>query len=244
MQTLFSDWLKRMVSKSATTPEARIVNLFGILQDWLEAPGMREQLLVAGLDADGHRAIHAFLLALTAEAKLDESEKLAFQLSFILLGAITEEIRSPGNRAMAQAGEAAAKLIAAARPPRAGRPRAMAAASVAVLALTSGALLLPASTPGPLAPAEKNRAVLQARTPALPSSRPDRLAAIYQMHDLIRTGQCSYPQALMLAAEQRAAFLEGVVNIDTLNTATSNLDEISRLYHTVKCSYAPAAMQL
>lgn len=85
---------------------------------------------------------------------------------------------------------------------------------------------------------------LQVRSMAPVTTRPDQLVALYQMNEKLRTGQCSYPQALMLAAEQRATFLEGVVNIDTLNTATTNLDEVSQLYQKVHCSYAPAAMLL
>lgn len=243
MQLLSSDWLKRMVRKSASTPEARIANLFVILQDWLDAPGMREQLLSTSLDADSHRDLNAFLLALVNDAKLGEPEKLAFQLYFILLGALNEETRNPGNSAMTQAGEAAASLIAAARPPRFGKPSMAAVASVAVVAFIAGALLISMPfTSGQPAPVE--RIVFHEHSVAPVSARPDHLVAIYQMNEKLRAGQCSYPQALMLAAEQRAAFMEGVVNIETLNTATTNLDEVRQLYQKVNCSYAPAAMQL
>ena len=242
MQILSSGWLQRMVMKSASSPEARIANLFFILQDWLDAPGMRAQLLSSTMDSDAHRELNAFLLALVTDAKFDAPDKLAFQLYFILLGALNEEDRNPGNNAMTRAGEAAASLIATAKPPRFNkRDRIVAFASVAVTAFITGTLLMPfiSGQPAPVA-----RIALQAPSVMPVSARPDRLATLYQMNEKIRSGQCSYPQALMLAAEQRAAFMEGVVNIDTLNTATTNLDEVIRLYDKVNCSYTPGILLL
>ncbi len=243
MQLLSSDWLKRMVKKSASTPEARIANLFIILQDWLDAPGMREQLQPAYLGANDHQELKAFLLALVTDTKLNEPEKLTFQLYFILLGALNEEIRNPGNNAMVQAGEAASNLIIASKPAIIEKPRTIALASVAVVAILAGTLLTTMPTASEKAP-PLERIAPHTRNVTPVSARPDRLVAIYQMHEKIQAGQCSYPQALMLAPEQRAAFLEGVVNIDKLNTATTNLEEVSKLYQKVNCYYAPAAMLL
>ena len=42
MQLLQSDWLIRMLKKSADTPQLRMLNLFTILDDWIDAPNMRE----------------------------------------------------------------------------------------------------------------------------------------------------------------------------------------------------------
>ena len=38
MNILHSDWLVRMIEKSANTPQARMLNFFDILDDWLNAP--------------------------------------------------------------------------------------------------------------------------------------------------------------------------------------------------------------
>lgn len=241
MHIFTSDWLKRMVIKSAASPEARIFNLFGILQDWMEAPGIREQL--SRLDAADHFELHAFIYTLVTDAKLPDSEKLAFQLQFLLLGALSDELRNPGNKAMEQAGEAAAVMIAAAQPAGLNQAHRLAAVSFGMLALMIGAMvLMPISMPPEPVLHAKQTIPVHAVIPA--SAQPDRLAAIYQLHDKLQTGQCSYPQALMMAADQRALFLDGVVNIDRLNTATTNLDEVSQLYQKVDCSFAPAAMLL
>jgi len=239
MHVITSDWLKRMVMKSATNPEARITSLFAILQDWLEAPGMRELLLADNLD---NKKLHAFVFSLVTEAKLLSPEKTAFQLQYMLLGAINAELRNPGNGAMACAGEAAAIIVESARPPRFAKP-AITMASLVMFVFIVGALLIAMALPQKKAIPVTVR--IAPKTDIITvASRPDRLAAIYQMHERIQVGQCSYPQALMLAPEQRAPFMQGVVNIDSLNTASSNLEEVSRLYQKVECSYAPAAMLL
>ncbi len=246
MQMLSSKWLERMVKKSARTPEAQIVNLFVILQDWLDAPGIREQLLNTGHDVEAHHHLNSFLHSLVAEASFVEPDKLAFQLYFLLLGALNEEIRNPGSNSMAQAGDAAASLIAAAKPRLIAKSRMLfiaSFASVAMIALVTGPMLIPSSfRSGQPQQMKQAASKIQNGTPVV--SRPDTLVALYQMNDKIKAGQCSYPQALMLAADQRALFMEGVVNIDQLDTTSTNLDEVRQLYQKVTCYYAPAAMQL
>lgn len=244
MKMLSSDWLKRMVTKSAPSPEARIVQLFVILQDWVDAPGIREQLLPLSWNAEDHRDLNAFLLSLVTDANLAEPEKLAFQLTFILTGALSEERRNPGEFALQSAGEAAVNLIASAKTTSRSRGRKLAAVSIAMAAVIAGIAFVPVATsPKP--------ALFVPESMAMPASnvlpvklRPDQLAAIYRMNENLRKGQCSYPQALMLAADQRAVFLEGVVNINDLDTVHTDMNQLSNLYQKVDCSYAPAAMLL
>jgi hypothetical protein len=240
MQIFPSDWLNRMILKSSASPEKRILNLFTILQDWLDAPGIREQFLSAPLDH--HQELNELLLSLAIDTKLPEPKKLAFQLYLILLGALNEEIRHPGSNAISRASEASVKLIDAARPPRLFKSSAFAMASTILISMIGGALLLqmPAA-PGNATPVHL---ALHRHNPMRPAARPDQLVAIYQMHNQIQAGQCSYPQALMLDANQRAAFLEGVVHIDTLNTTTTDLDEVRRLYQMVDCYYPPLTLAL
>jgi len=246
MPLLSSDWLKRMVMKSASDPAARIIHLFTILQDWLDAPGMRDQLMADCLDATGRSPLQAFLKTLAAEAGLTDPDKLAFQFHFLLIGAINEELRNPGSQAMTQAGEAAASLIAAAKPSRFSGPRiylAASFASLAIVALVAAPLLKPVVS-GPQRVPLAAHATLQAQVGQNAMARPDALVAIYQMNNKIKSGQCSYPQALMLAADQRSMFMEGVVNIEQLDATSTNLEEVRQLYQKVTCNYAPAAMLL
>lgn len=239
MHAFTSEWLKRKVIKSSAKPAARVLNLFAILQDWMDAPGMREHLNV--VSAASHQELHAFILSLVTDAKLQNPEKLTFQLLFLLMGALNDEQRNPGCNAMERAGKAAAVMVASAQP-RLARLPALASASFGLVAVVITAWsLMPTPQQSAHSPTQLAGAI---QTVAMEAARPDQLAAIYQLHDRLQSGQCSYPQALMLAANQRALFLDGVVNLDKLNTTASNLNEVSQLYKKVDCSYAPTAMLL
>lgn len=242
MQILSSEWLERMVIKSSASPKARITNLFVILQDWLNAPGIRDQLTSAS--PDRHNEVDGLLFSLVSDAKLEEPEKLAFQLYFILLGAINEEIRNPGSNTMEHARAAAASLVAASTPSRIKKPRAFAVAATAMVGVIAGSLLLPISTTSKHVVPVMQQQELQTHNIVPVALSPDRVVALYRMHDKIRTAQCSYPQALMLSADKRAVFLEGVVNIDQMKVTSSDLDQVSQLYQMVDCYYPPAAMLL
>ena len=44
MDILNSDWLVNMLKKSSGTPHGRLLSLFEILEDWLNAPNIAEQI--------------------------------------------------------------------------------------------------------------------------------------------------------------------------------------------------------
>ncbi len=241
MQILLSDWLKRMVRKSSHHPATRITNLFDILQDWLEAPGMRDTMLATRLDPAQHLEFSGYLLSLVRDAGLRDPEKLSCQLNALLLGALQEEMRNPGSLAMTHARQAARQLINDTQKSAWPGPKLLAAVTSSVASLALGGWMLMHSE----AP-QKIAATPTSPRPALHhvTLAPDRLAAIFQRHDRIRSAQCAYPQALMLAADQRAVFMDSVVNVDALNARTTNLEEVSALYDKVECYYPPAAMLL
>jgi hypothetical protein len=70
------------------------------------------------------------------------------------------------------------------------------------------------------------------------------VSALYHLHEQIRTANCSYPQALMLAPEQRAPFIERVVDGNVGNMQPESMVLVSQLYQKVDCYYPPAAMLL
>lgn len=241
MKILASGWLQRMVEKAGATPQARILALFGILQDWVEAPGMLHLLQDEPLTEAGRSELQAYLARLAAEAGVSDAEALSNQLVCLLLGALRQELRAPGCAAIRQAGQAAEALLAGRRrPPRvpSGSVRlaapALAAAFVAALLLPHFAAAPERQTPFPrLSPAAASR-------PA--GLNPDRLAAVYHLHDAIRSAQCGYPQALMLPPEQRAIYLENVVAGSGDNLSPRTLELVSQLYRKVDCYYPPAAL--
>jgi len=239
MNIFSSGWLQRMADKAGKTPADRIHAVFQILQDWVEAPGMRQQLQDSPLDAVGQQVLKSYLYQLVEAAGASHPAVVTAQLHMMLLGALTEEMRQPGSQALEHGRTAALLLLASQVPDRRVNSVSMTlAASVILMAGVTMMLLtqqLPESAPtGPMQ--------LTAISPAPPN--PDKVAAMYHLHDQMRTANCSYPQALMLPPEQRAPFLENVVNGNLGRIRPESMTMINQLYQKVDCYYPPAAMLL
>lgn len=240
MEILSSDWLRRMVEKAAATPRGRISALFGVLQDWTDAPGMRQLLREEWLNDNGQREIKKFLLHLATGAGASHPEALASQLSLVLFGALSEELRNPGSGALLQGGRAADLLLAGHVVMR-GSPQRYARYAAPVMAVMAAlALLMPYA--GSLLPVEDHPAQPVRAIPV--ASSPDQVAAIYRMHDAMRAGDCWYPQALMLPPEQRAVYMDHVIAGNVERLSPEMLMMVNQLYQKVQCYYPPAAMLL
>lgn len=239
MNIFSSGWLQRMVDKAGTTPDARIHALFRILQDWLDMPGMRQQLQDAPLDEAGQRALKAYLLQLLQASKVTHPGMVADQVTMLLLGALNQAMREPGSQALEYGGKAALLLVSAQMPDRrVARGGLALAASVVLMA---GVLTLFIARQ-PLPPMVARPLLAVAGVSAV--SSPDRIAAFYHLHEQIQAANCSYPQALMLAPEQREPFLDNVVNGNVGDMRPESVVMVSQLYQKVDCYYPPAAMLL
>jgi hypothetical protein len=240
MEILSSDWLRRMADRAAATPRGRIMALFGVLQDWMDAPGIRQLLQAESLTDAGQREIKTYLLHLATGAGVSNPEVLASQLSLVLFGALNEELRNPGSGALLQAGQAADLLVAGHIDTRRSPQRYVRHIAPLTVALVAIAVLMP--YPDSLAPVEQLRPQPVRTIPTV--SNPDQVAAIYHMHDAMRAGDCGYPQALMLPPEQRAVYLEHVISGSVERLAPETLVMVNQLYQKVQCYYPPAAMLL
>jgi hypothetical protein len=239
MNIFSSGWLQRMVEKAGNTPDARIRALFLILQDWVEVPGVREQLQAMPLDEASQRALRAYLHQLAATSGVSNAEMVACQLHMVLLGALNEALRQPGAQALEHGSQAALLLLRAQLPKRQFARGGLAIA--ASVMLTAGLLTLML---WPLQPKPMANPPMQVATAVRAMSSPDRVSALYRLHEQIRTASCSYPQALMLAPEQRAPFIETVVDGNVGDMPPESMVMVSQLYQKVDCYYPPAAMLL
>jgi hypothetical protein len=85
---------------------------------------------------------------------------------------------------------------------------------------------------------------LQMITAVSVAPNPERVAALYNLHEQVHAANCSYPQALMLAPEQHAPFIENVVDGNVSDIKPESMVMVSQLYQKVDCYYPPAAMLL
>lgn len=238
LELLNSDWLLRMCMQGARDPRARLTAPFDILDDWLDAPRLRAALAEDAPDSareDDGRLLD-YLARNAGAAGLHEPQAVAEQLQLLLMGALHAELRAPGLGAMRQARQAAVLLLQAATPVQ--KPLRQAAAWGAALAVL---LMLPllqhAEAPRPPA-----QTVAAAHTLAVRDVSPLQLAALDQVRERQRRGTCQYPQALMLPAEHRALFLEGVVGGAVKASTVEQVETLLQLSQKVECLYTPAAM--
>ena len=97
---LQSDWLIHMLKKSSTKPSVRLLSLFDILEDWLDAPLVHKQL--RALEQLGQQLLNTtqvvnhqlqdFLTLEAAKAGAAMPEILASQLYFMAIAACQEKL--------------------------------------------------------------------------------------------------------------------------------------------------------
>ena len=237
---LHSNWLLKMLDKAANTPRQRVLALFDILQDWATAPGVKADVEMTGSE----EALIGYLTGQLSALRLPEPDILATQIYFIALGALQTAGTGEHGDAFLQGRQAATVLLNAHRPPRQIKTGAAVAASF--FALVSAIFILAGESP--VAPPQQ-MATLPAPTDSGPfqpvqtrlGNSPDQVASLHDSLERMRRGVCQYPQALMLAPEARAVFLENVVN-GSVPTDAGQMREARRLAQKVECYYAPAAM--
>lgn len=237
---LHSHWLLKMLDKTGDTPRERVLALFDILQDWTAAPGLKTDAGMAGSED----ALIDYLTTQLAALRLPEPAILATQIYCITLGALQTAGTDERGDAFLQGRQAAAILLDAHRPPR--RVKAGAAVAASLFALVSAIFI--AAGEYPAAPSHQmatfspptDIGAFQPVQTRLGSS-PDQVASLHDSLERMRHGVCQYPQALMLAPEARAVFLENVVN-GSVPTDAGQIREAHLLAQKVECYYAPVAM--
>jgi len=238
---LNSEWLLRMLEKSSASPHGRLLAMFDIVSDWVDAPNMRHGFAIG---QENGRLLD-FLARQAKKSGAEQPEELARQLHFMLLGAVNDELRSPRTGALSAARQAAAVLLQAQLPARRTHLKSAAlAASMAALLLSAGLLSMHDNTvEKSLAPppASVQRVRFAAIAPPRGSTSPDQIASLYRSLAQIRKGECNYPHALMLPAELRGIYIDNVVKGEI---PSENVDarQVSMLVKQVECYYPPVAM--
>lgn len=240
---LHSPWLLKMLEKSGATPRERVLALFDILQDWTTAPGLRLDSSGAGL-SDPTEALVDYLTEQMTILRLAEPGVLAQQVYFIAMGALQATRGGENSNAFIHGRHAVAILLDAQRPPRRLKTG-MAVVSASIFLLASamffgpGIKSVPSDTMTAFSTKIDNDMLLSIH--ASVSSSPDQVASLHDSLERIRRGVCQYPQALMLAPEARAVFLENVVN-GSVPANAHQMREARQLMQKVECYYPPVAM--
>jgi len=92
MQIFESSWLINMLEKSSNKPDARILNIFDIISDWLQSPGIQEQSHQFQISPEPPENLKNYLYGQAKLAEIDLPEILVHQIYFMLIAAIQEAI--------------------------------------------------------------------------------------------------------------------------------------------------------
>lgn len=249
MLLLGSSWLRKMAEKSGATPQARLIGLVNTLNDWLQAPGvgvaLRQQL--SAQDAAELSAFRTLVLDLVIPLQPRDTQELADQIVFLLLGAMQQQLRAPESCALQQARNAVHLLIEAstARAPFASNKSqrtALASATCLCLVLVGGLITQWHNAPGGhLSEAAHVAKVMNMHAV---SYSPDKIVALYQRREQLAHGNCFYPMALMMPPEQYGIYLDFVWKAPALGSELNekSLGALSQALDMVKCSYPQTAM--
>lgn len=245
MDILNSAWLLSMLKKSGSSSQQRLLSLFDILADWLAAPHIRETL---SLNKEEDSASINLLNYLTEEAKISGAqmpEVLAQQLYFMALGALQEELRTPGSNAVAHAKEAAKALIRVQTQQEHFKSRPLVyglAASLFVMVGVSGMLMPGVIEFAKPAPSSIAQLTNVQPPPVSIEANPARTAAMYASIEQMRSGVCQYPEALMIPESQQAVYLQNVVG-GQVSSKAADQELAGQLMQKVRCNYTPMLMK-
>jgi hypothetical protein len=251
MGILNSTWLIKMLEKSSQMPHGRLLSLFDILEDWLEAPNIREQIDEQFSTQDHAKLLQAFLTTEATKAGAAMPEILANQLYFMAISAIQAHMQanthagyghySSGHVYFKHAKSAANALIVA----QTKKEFHIAKTSVYAMAASFlGALIIAGSwftmrvTSEPVTLAQVNP---QAVVMAAPMASPDQTAALMAQLEQMRHGNCQLIEAIQLPDSQKGIYLNMVVN-GQVSTDPREQQIAMELLKKTRCNYTPMLM--
>lgn len=250
MNPLESQWFFRMVEGEAKTPAERLLAVFRVTENWIAAPGIRDDLAASyakqGYGMQSCLHLKNFLSGLAASAGAEKPDVLANHLVILLQGAIVEELRNPELRAMSEAANAAKAVISQSRSHIRRRRFALLSAggiAATVLATFMGwHMLMPLLQPPPVTNTviiASNKAIL------LPTGvSPSEMEAVLTLHEQFERGVCPAPHLLALPPGQMTAYMN-VINFRTPENPAADRENLKAFMawfnrtQSTECYFAP-----
>jgi len=254
MEILNSEWLIRMLKKSSNNPQDRLLNLFNVLDDWLDAPKIEASNNSA--QTKHTHLLQDFLALEAAKASAEMPEMLASQLYFMALAAAQEKLFGNNPDSLTHAKHAAEALIKAQTSRHFHFPRKIiyaSAASFAFVSFVAGAMVFanlqqPKEMANYVAKQEtinpvsndisnKNQNKKLYATAASPTQTAELFARIEQM----RKGNCQLIEAIQLPDAYKKIYFENIV-MGQISTNRDDQRIVNELLQMVRCNYTPMLM--
>ena len=255
MDILNSDWLVNMLKKSSNTPHGRLLSLFEILEDWLNAPNIAKQLHINSATQASSHQLQDYLTTEAAKAGAAMPEMLASQLYFMAIAATQEKLQANNLASLSHAKSAARALISAQTKKEfyISRPSAYAIAAsfmgVVVVAaslyfLNLNAIKQTSTIAWSTAQTQLAQPVLASAklaTSAEPIANPDQTAALMAQIELMRHGNCQLIEAIQLPDQYKGIYLNMVFN-GQVSTDPREQKIAFALLKQTRCNYTPMLM--
>jgi len=247
MDILNSAWFLGMLKKAGATPRERLLALFDILDNWVNAPHIREKFGSVEINGEEPQALLEYLTAQAIASGAQGPEVLAQQLYFMAMSMLQEELRSPGCAASQHAKQVAQALLQVqAEKSRFISKRSAYAMAASVFLVTGIAsmLIFGIVTSSVDKPDTSLRIVSVTPTVKAKSAEasPEQTAALFAIIEQMRNGECQYPEALQLPDSQKAVYLTNVVG-GQISTNAADQALVAQLLKKVRCNYTPMLMK-
>ncbi len=252
MDILNSDWLISMLKKSSSTPHGRLLNLFEILEDWLNAPNIASQIKVKTFKQSSSHQLQDYLTIEAAKAGAAMPEMLANQLYFMAVAAAQEKLLANNLLSLNHAKSAAHALIIAQTKQEFYISKSIVygvAASFLGVLVVAGALYSNQNSGQNFnLTSAKNAACnipIHVAIPQLMSANnladPQQTAALMAQVELMRHGSCQLIEAIQLPDQYKGIYLNMVVN-GQVSTDPSEQKIAFALLKQTRCNYTPMLM--
>lgn len=271
MHLLETDWFLRLVKKSGNSPQAKLIGMFDVLADWLEAPQIGEQLLMLNTQTEPPGQLYQFLVSQAEASGAAMPEALANQLYFMLMCSVRDYAQQQNTLPIARQ-TAEALIQAQSQVVHHQRFNTYAIASFIVIGLTSIAMtgyMYFHNTPTTIATIVNNTHLSTptiAKSGAISDSAngilgdtinlaplntvatishdasPTQTAEMFAKIEQMRKGTCIFPEVLMLPQKQRDVYLQSVVHGEIPSSIEDQL-LMAKLMEKVRCNYTPMLMQ-
>lgn len=245
MDILNSTWFLRMLKKAGASPQERMLALFDILGDWLDAPHISRNLKVTRSDHDQPQALLEYLTEQAAATGAQDHEFLAQQLCFMASSVLHEELRNPGCAAAKHGRRVAQALIQAqTQKDHSISKRSAYAIAASVFMLTAvGSLLIFTMAKPPVVSIAANAAMTKPAALLVnpEAASPEQTAAMFATLEQMRQGTCQFPEALMLPETQKGVYMENVV-AGHVPSKAKDQEVAGQLMLKVRCNYTPRLM--
>lgn len=217
MDIFQSQWLIKMLTKSCETPKGKVLNLFGILENWISAPNIQFSI---DIKAPINQSLIDFFTKQAQFLGANNPDMLAIQIIVIARQATLEAIASKDCSSLTHAKKVVEALLFAYTrqnilPNKISRHARYGVAASTVLLL--GTLIL--------IPITLNNEVSQlAQLKSKQSDHfitthytgnkmlsPKAVADILTKYERLRVGSCHYPEVLSIPRKHRKIYMEKVV---------------------------------